>query len=246
MKYDRRSTAQMRVASVVLLVLVTVCGPITESASERRNVTITFTRAASNTPSMFPSPYVSVVDTVILTVTEGDTGPSITRRTRLARRDSIASFTLPLASGQWAFEAVVVSNNGTPIFSGNTTVDVAGTDVSVDLVVSPIAPILLAAPDSTTVTIDATGLAYALDTLYNVGPGDLVWSIPDTVPAESRTQCGNVGCVRLTPKRGALVRGQPVTIAFISNQSSAFKSPIMFVVTTPTGNVPVVIRPSPP
>jgi len=243
MKHERRPTVQMHIASVVLLVLMAACGSVTESVRARRNVTVTFSRAGSGAESIFPAPYVSVVDTVVLTANIGESGPFITQRTRLARRDSVATFVLPLAAGDWSLNALVVSNNGIPIFSGATTITVMDRDVSADLAVSPIAPVLLASPDSTNSIVDNGNIRFTMVSLYNRGTGDLLWSVPDTVPAESRTQCGAAGCVRLSAKRGVIVPGQPDTLAFIKNQVAGFNSPITFVVTSATGSIPVVVRP---
>jgi len=243
MKRYLRFSARLRETSAVLLVLMAACGSVTESVHVRRNVAVTFSRAGSGAESVFPPPFVSVVDTVILTANIGESGPFITQQTRLARRDSVATFVLPLAAGDWSLSAFVVSNNGARIYSGGTSVSVVDRDVSADITVSPIAPVLLASPDSTNSIVDNGNIRFTMVSLYNRGTGDLLWTVPDTVPAESRTQCGAAGCVRLSAKRGVIVPGQRDTLAFIKNQVVGFNSPITFVVTSATGSIPVVVRP---
>lgn len=243
MKRHLRFIERRRQTSIVLLVLMAACGSVTDSVHARRNVTVTFSRAGSGAQSMFPPPYVSVVDTVVLNASLSESGPFITQRQRLARRDSVATFVLPLAAGDWSLNALVVSNNGIPIFSGDTTITVVDRDVSADLIVSAIAPVLLSSPDSTSTIVDNGNIRFTMVSLYNRGTGDLLWTVPDTVPAESRTQCGAAGCVRLSAKRGVILPGQRDTLAFIKNQVAGFKAPITFVVASATGNIPVVVRP---
>jgi hypothetical protein len=243
MKRHLRFISRLPQTSAVLLVLMAACSSVTESAHGRRNVTVTFSRAGSGAASMFPSAYVSVVDTVILTANIGESGPFITQRTRLARRDSTATFVLPLTAGDWSLSAFVVSNNGARIYSGATSLTIGDSDASADISVSAIAPVLLASPDSTNVIVDNGNIRFTVVSLYNRGTGDLLWTVPDTVPAESRTQCGAVGCVRLSAKRGVIVPSQRDSLAFIKNQVVGFKSPITFIVTSATGSISVVVRP---
>lgn len=244
MNRSRRYRALSRTANLILLAVAAGCGAVTESAHGRHEVSVTFSRAGSSTVALFPAPYVSVLDTVVLmAIPPLESQQPVIRRKTLARRDSVASFTLPLSSGDWVLDARVVSNNGVLLDTGTTRVNVADADVSVDLVVSALAPILLASPDSTSAIVDNGQIRFTNVVLYNRGTGDLVWSISDTIPAASRDQCGTVGCVRLSAKRGAVGPGQSSTLSFIKNQIAPFQSPITFVVTSPTGSVPVVVRP---
>ena len=235
------SETRVRGATLILLALSMGCGAVTESVRARHNVRVNFTSAASG-GAAFPRPYVSVVDTVILTATLRSSGQTVARRTRLARGDSIAEFTLPLAPGDWALDARVVSNNGSQLYVGSTVASVADSDVTADIVVRPVAPVLLATPDSTTEVRSGDGV-YTSVTLYNRGVDTLAWSVPDTVPMESRAQCGAAGCVRLSVKGGVLSPTQPYIVTFIRNADTAFKSPITFLVKSRVGTLPVVLRP---
>lgn len=235
------SEARVGAATLILLALAVGCSTVTESMHARRNVRVNFTSASSGAAA-FPTPYVSVVDTVILTATLRASGLTVIRRTRLARGDSIAEFTLPLAAGDWALDASVVSNNGSQLYVGTTGVSVADSDVTADIVVRPVAPVLLATPDSTTEVLSGDGV-YTSVTLYNRGVDTLTWSVPDTVPTESRAQCGADGCVRLSVKSGLLFPDRPYTLTFIRNIPTPFKSAITFLVTSRVGTVPVVVEP---
>ena len=240
MNHNSRRNVRVRAAILTLLGLTAACGAVTESVRSHHIVSINFSSTGAG--AVFQSPYVSVVDTVILTATARSTGQSLTRRARLARRDSIASFTLPLEAGDWGLEASVVSNSGVQLYFGATHVAVADSDVSADLFVSPVAPVLLVAPDSARSVLPTDGVGPASAYVFNRGLNILDWSIPDTVPPDSRTQCGAAGCVSVSPAGGRLGPRDSVALYFTS-QSASFKLPITFIVKSSVGSVPLVVRP---
>ena len=243
MRYRLRSSAPLRAVKLLLLPLAVACVAVTESTRPKHAVRVTFTSVASSVTAI-PGPYVSVLDTVILTATERASNQSITRRASLARRDTVASFDLSLAAGDWSLQARVVSNNGSPLFSGATSVAVADTDVSVDLVVRAVGAVLVALPDSTSTIVDTGNSRYTSVTLDDRGRDSLTWSVQDTVPPDSRTQCGPAGCVRLNITRGVLsAGGDPYILQFTKNQLAPFARPITFIISSRVGSIPVVVRP---
>jgi hypothetical protein len=234
---------------LAILAAALACTTPTGDDSSRQAVRVQLASLSSSVSVPLTAPYVSVIDSINLVVTSMSTGRRQEFGQHLLRRDTDASFPIEVDTGSVQFAARVLSNNRTVLFSASPTVRVASGSfdaITVDL--TPSTGVLLVSPDSTPTTFlvnPASGEQYNQLAVHNRGTGSLAWSIRDTLPPASTSQCPLNGCVRFFPSSGAVVAGQPVTIQVIKNATrvNTFTTAITFVFTSTVGDVPVVVRP---
>jgi hypothetical protein len=149
---------------------------------------------------------VSVVDHAELTVTPGSGEPS-TQMQPLSPVQPEAVFEVQVPAGPATFEGRVVSNNGTVLFAGRRDVDVNGA-FTVDIILSPQAPVLVVTPDSLDVFEvmdgDTTLAPFVVENRGNVDL-DLVWAVADVSP--SIESCGDP-CIGFLPRTDTVHAGR--------------------------------------
>jgi hypothetical protein len=240
-----RPDAPWTSAAFLLVIVITSCVSATDASPRYQRVAFNLSPAAASAAG-FSGPYVSVVDSVDLTVTTNGIGVQRFGK-RLARRDSVAAFTVTVARGQNEFSARVLSTVGTVLYSGTQSADITESTFAVDVPLTAAGPVLLVAPDTATViqqTPPPNEFVFFFKTVvvHNRGSGTLIWSVKDTLPP-SAAQCPS-GCIRFTPLSDTLPAGTAATLTLTKKFGAQFGQPITFVITAGTnGEVPVVVTP---
>jgi hypothetical protein len=228
-------------AALLLVIAVTSCVSATDASSRLQRISFNLSPAGASAVG-FPGPYVSVVDSVDLTVTTSGIGVQRFGK-RLARRDSVVTFAVTVERGQSDFSGRVLSTVGAVLYSGTQPANITQSTFAVEVPLQAAGPILLVAPDTAKVATPLGDNGFAKKvTVHNRGTGSLTWSVKDALPP-SAGQCPG-GCIRFTPLSGTLAAGTSDTLTLTRNSSTAFGQPITFVITAGTnGEVPVVITP---
>lgn len=227
-------------SSLGVLIMLATCSELTGTAPTRA-IAVEFTSYSS--ASSVTAPWVSIADSVILDVKSGSgKGRSISSQA-LKRGINTASFSPTVYDGPAKFDARVVSTNGITLFSGSRNSDVSGADTHVTVTLLPNAPVLLVAPDTARNSTFDGKITYATFAVHNRGLDSLIWTVKDTLPLTSTSQCGTRGCVRLAPNHGALAAGQSITMLLIRQTSVPFSAPITFVIASQAGDVSIVTLP---
>jgi hypothetical protein len=231
-------------AALLLVIAVTSCVSATDASSRFQRVAFNLSPTGTSAAG-FSGPYVSVVDSVDLTVTTSGIGVQRFGK-RLARRDSVVTFTVTVERGQSDFSARVLSTVGAVLYSGTQSANITQSTFTMDVPLQAAGPILLVAPDTAKVTQQSPPgdvvFFYKTVTVHNRGSASLTWSVKDTLPP-SAAQCPS-GCIRFTPLSGTLAAGTSAALTMTRKFSTAFGQPITFVITAGTnGEVPVVVTP---
>jgi hypothetical protein len=240
-----RPNAPWASAALLLVIAVTSCVSATDASSRLQRVSFNLSRTGASAVG-FPGPYVSVVDSVDLTVTTSGIGVQRFGK-RLARRDSVVTFAVTVERGQSDFSGRVLSTVGAVLYSGTQPANITQPTFAVNLPLTATSPLLLVAPDTAKVTQQSSpfnDVVFFFKTVvvHNRGSGTLIWSIKDTLPT-SAAQCQS-GCIRFTPLSDTLAAGTSDTLTLTRKFSTPFSQPITFVITAGTnGEVPVVITP---
>jgi hypothetical protein len=148
-----------RVAFVVAAAaIVFACATPTDSGSSRQAVWLRLAALPSSANAPLTGPYVSVLDSLNLVVTSVATGERQEFGKHLERRDSVASFPIRIEQGDVQFVARVLSNNRTLLFAASSMVKIsAGSFAPITVDMSASGPVLLVAPDSSTMASTPTG-----------------------------------------------------------------------------------------
>jgi hypothetical protein len=231
-------------AALLLVIAVTSCVWATDARTRLQRVTFNLSPTGASAAG-FSGPYVSVVDSVDLTVTTNGIGVQRFGK-RLARRDSVVTFTVTVERGQSDFSGRVLSTVGAVLYSGTQPANITQSTFTVVVPLEAAGPILLVAPDTAKVPQQSppgdTAFVFKTVIVHNRGSASLTWSVKDTLPP-SAAQCPS-GCIRFTPLSGTLAAGTSDTLTMTKKFTTAFGQPITFVITAGTnGEVPVVITP---
>jgi hypothetical protein len=231
----RISAAARLTSPLVSLLLASGCRPAIEAPPHHlAGLRITL---ASDQSRLIPEPFVSVLDSVWLTITPQD-AEVIFKGKRLVPGDTNASFDVPIPEGLVGFEAGVVSTNHALLFSGATsqTIDRDGGRIGITLF--PRSSVLVIAP-STATAIPSQGRLIASTVLYNRGIGVLAWSVQDTMVIY-QTPC-RVRCLSPKPLSGLIPAGD--SVVFVGDSVLANSPPISVTITTKQGDVTLMMRP---
>lgn len=235
-----RSVVPWFSAAFLLGIVVTSCQSATDASSRFQRVAFNLSPAGGSATG-FSGPYVSVVDSVDLTVTTSGTGVQRFGK-RLARRDSVVTFTVTVERGQNEFSARVLSTVGKVLYSATRPANITESTFALDMPMIAEAPLLLVAPDTAKVVAPNSDFLAKTVVVHNRGSATLTWSVKDTLPA-SAAQCQS-GCLRFAPLSGTLLAGTAATLTMTKKFSAPFSQPITFVITAGTnGEVPVVVTP---
>lgn len=227
-------------AGVLLVIAVMSCVSATDAGSRLQRVAFNLSPAGTSATG-FSGPYVSVVDSADLTVTTSGIGVQRFGK-RLARRDSVVTFTVTVERGQNEFSARVLSTVGAVLYSATRPANITESTFALDIPLVAVAPLLLVAPDTAKVVTPNSDFLSKTVIVHNRGGATLSWSVKDTLPP-SAAQCPS-GCVRFTPLSGTLLAGTAATLTITKKFGGAFGQPITFVITAgANGEVPVVVTP---
>jgi hypothetical protein len=225
-------------ARILVALLGLACTPPLGTEAHHHAGQIVLSAAAREMPARVTGPYVSVLDSVALTITPATGSPIVLGR-HLDRRDTTASFSVELPEGSAGFDAKVFSAKLAILYLG-TANSVADRDgFSVDLTVNAQTAVMLVAPDTSSIVVPLRGLGQATFVVHNRGTGLLRFTIQDTSQV-SRTQCANVRCFKISPLADSVAAGTSVAVRVDSVR--AFQTPIPLTFSSTPGNVQVVIR----
>jgi len=235
-----RSDAPWSSAACLLVIVITSCVSATDASTRLQRVALNLSPTGASAAG-FSGPYVSVVDSVDLTVTTGGVGVQRFGK-RLARRDSVVTFTVTVERGQNEFSTRVLSTVGTMLYSAAQSVNITESTFAVNVPLIAVGPLLLVAPDTAKVITPNSDFLSKTVMIHNRGSAPLTWSVKDTLPA-SAAQCPS-GCIRFAPTSGTLAAKTAAALTMTKKFETAFAQPITFVITAgANGEVPVVITP---
>lgn len=142
-------------------------------------------------------------------------------RTQEAPLDADATgvaFEVTVPEGPARFEAQVVSNNASLLYTGARDVPVTSDGFEVVLDLEAVAPVLVAAPDSqrTAALLAPAGSPFVL---RNRGLDAVTWSVESVEPPLDG--CGEHGCLRILPSRGTVSAGASETLRVSSVSTPA-------------------------
>lgn len=188
-----------------------------------------------------PRPFVSIIDSVALLVQPLDNQPPFRHGQRLIPTDTIINLPIGDFRGRATFQATILSNNGTTLHSAQTTTDVSGPGSVVELVLTPMAPVMLATPD--TLRVPASTAVALSDSLriYNRGVGPMTYRLSNTQPPFTPRTCQiNCQVVRPSDTSGVVDPGQ---FRFFRIDGIRQNAPaVTYTLSTTQGDVRVVVR----
>jgi hypothetical protein len=228
----------MRATQTALLTAMTIvaaCLAPTATDTHAHNVNVRLSRASA---ASVPQPYVSIVDSISLTVTPHGEGP-IVRGLHLGQRDTTASFTIKVPEGTTRFDVAILSTNKTLLFAGTTSVEVDRDNFPVDIIPAPQAPVLAVTPDAATATFPPRSLiGVTRFVLYNRGRDNMIFQVIDT--ASGHSQCAPQRC--FVPRVRIDTVGPSDTVSFFVDSIRRYPDAIPLSLQTKEGSVAVIIR----
>lgn len=219
---------------ILLSALACACKADHLTRASRHSVTITLSHASA---APVPNPYVSVVDSVAITVTPA-VGQVIRGGARVDRRQSRLVLSLAVPEGMATIEAVVLSTNRSRLYIGSRSFDIVADGYLDSIPLTAQMPVMLVSPDTVVVSVKSPAYAQATLMLYNRGISNLQWTIRDTF-AVSRLQCAQLRCMKLPVSFKDVAPGfMQVTIDSIRSLAQ----PIPLTFSSANGDVIVVVR----
>ncbi|MFL5561737.1 MAG: hypothetical protein ACJ79K_09710 [Gemmatimonadaceae bacterium] len=223
-------------SKLVALIVAGACSAPAATDGHAHDVHLSLSRVSGS--ALLPQPYVSIVDSMALTVTAED-GTVARRGAHLSRRDTTTSFELKVREGSTRFDVAVLSNNGTTVLSGTSVVKVDHDDFPVDIVPTAQTPIMAVAPDSVTVVIPLPRSGRTTFQLYNRGLGaSMIVQVVDT--SSGHAQCAPRRCFVPLRILDTVPAGKPFLA--IVDTILRFNNPITLRFKTAQGVADVVIR----
>jgi hypothetical protein len=170
------------------------------------------------------------MDSVDIRVTSSGGALLFSTGRRLQRYDTSATLPVEVPAGVAVFSAQILSSNGSTLFSGSTTQNVASDGLAVVVQLTENRPVLVVLPD-TAKTTDTFRTSF---TVYNGGTDSLTWGLQSAdAPFDN---CGRF--CQFLPRSGTIGPKQQMLITaqlFIAVPSGVFS----FVLRSPEGDVRV-------
>jgi hypothetical protein len=227
--------------SAALALLAASCADPTAGGRHARGVRLSFALARG---VAFQGPYVSVLDSIAVTVTDAD-GRATALGVRLGRRDTSATFAVEVPEGTTRFDALVLSATRAVLFGGSRTLDVSADDFVVRIQTTAQAPVLLVAPDTLHVPTPTRLSTSGTVGVYNRGVGPLLVRFRGPAPLPSNG-CAPVVCLVPSGTPTPLVAdsvvvpaGAAVAVTVAAIQASHL--PLTMTFASAQGSVPLVV-----
>jgi len=152
---------------------------LTDSASRHSRVVL-------DVRSIVGGDFLTVVDTAHLTIFSG--GDEVTLTQLLGPGDDETTFDVTVNAGTVRFSVDIISNNGTPVYRGETSATIDADGFAVSIIPQPINPVMMVLPrrptfDTTTVQFGNSLLRQYTATLRVRNPGlaTLTWRVDSLV-----------------------------------------------------------------
>ena len=235
-----------RLGAIASALGVAACSSLFDAEAPELRGKVVLSRTAGNASQAVVGPYVSVIDSVTLSITASGGTPQLIGR-HLAPYDTAVTIPLRVAAGSATFSVRVLSNNDTLLYGGQVSrmIDRDGFAVTVPL--AAVKPVLVVNPDTikTSVNGPVTGQRITKVAVRNSGRDTLVWRlkpIDDTAFARCNAQSQIVLPCRASPLSGRVAANGLDTLTFFL-ATSAFRDTarrvFSFVLTSPEGDVTV-------
>lgn len=183
----------LRVGFLVAVFGITACSSLVTPDTKTANGFISLRNSGAANSLPFTGPYVSVLDSLLLTVTSDQEATSrlIGRHLRSGDTSFILPVTLP--EGQASFAVQVLSNNNSTLQNGqaSATIDKDGFSVAVQM--TSRTALMVAQPDTITASVrnTQTTLRTATAYVYNRGSANLIWRVKTLDTSFTRSPCVN-------------------------------------------------------
>lgn len=221
----------MRLRVAAILIAATGCRGLSEPEAAVHEVRVTFSVVSPQVSAPLDSPFVSVIDSVALTIEPLGAAPMVLWR-HLNGRQTTVPFSFDVPSGTVRFEARVFSTNDSLLFEGSRTVTIDTDGMTIDLTLVAQSPVLAVSPDTIRLFGDTSFL------VHNRGIDTLLFRI-DSSPV-FRTEC-RVRCFVISPTAG-IVRNDSAFLVRLHSVQTFFQAPIELTVQSSMGSVVIVVR----
>ncbi len=229
---------------------VAACSALVSTDARVVRGTIVLTRAAGTGAQAVVGPYVSVIDSLALTITAGIGGtPQLIGR-HLAPSDTVITIPLTVPAGGATLAVQVLSNNRMLLYTGQASTTIDRDRFAVTVPVVPVSPVLVVNPDTikTSALALQTGLRFTKVAVHNSGNSALIWSLKSVDTAFTRCNLSFPGtippCVA-SPASGTVAPNGNDTLTFsfpdrLPSGAPFFAAHVFsFVLTSAQGDVTV-------
>jgi hypothetical protein len=215
---------------------ILACVDITHHERHSISLVLSFGNGGGTSNAVVDSPFVSVIDSVSLSVAPAGGGTVAAYGAHVNRGRKSIPFTVQLDRGTFTFSVSVQSKNSV-LFVGDTTIDIEADQFRVDLLVSPRAPVMVVAPDTTTTLLDDGKSVVAHATVHNRGLDSLSWQLSSrpAIMANCPATCAAF------PDSGRIGAGGSQTLTFFVPNTFA-PQVLCFTLSSKQGDVPVCWR----
>lgn len=205
-------TRSLRAGTLAIILTLASCRPADGPFDGQARVEIVFGNATAL--QIVSGPHVSIVDSLFIDVTSGGGTERQTISRRLLTTDSVVQVPLTVPQGELSVDARVVSRGKTVLYRGTARGSVIGDAFSLDLAMTPQAPVLVVARD-------AMRLANGIDTLFihNRGLDSLIY----TTTYRPSAACNVNTCAAIvSPSAGSVRAGRsvPITVRVVGKTIS--------------------------
>lgn len=206
---------------------------------QRSSISILFSLASPGSVSsaVVDPPFVSVIDSVSLSIEPVGGGATAAYGAHVDRGKKLFPFTVELDRGTYTLSASVQSKNGSLLFAGQSTVSIDSDDFTVNFQLTPRAPVMVLAPDTTTTLQDDGKSVVARATIHNRGLDSLSWQLTSR-PAVMATCPATCAAF---PDSGRIGAGDSQLLTFFVPNTFA-PQVLCFTLSSAQGDVPVCWR----
>jgi hypothetical protein len=224
-------------ASCLTTAALLSCADITHHERQSIAVVLSLANTAGVSSAVVDSPFVSVIDSVNLSIASASGTPMLAYGAHVARGRKSIAFRVQLDEGTYTFSASVQNKNGIVLFDGVSTVSINANRFTVNLPVVPRTSVMVVAPDTTRTLQDDGKSVVAQVTVHNRGLDSLLWQISSRPPimASCPATCSAF------PDSGRIGAGGTQILTFLVPNTFA-PQVLCFTLSSAQGDVPVCWR----
>jgi hypothetical protein len=220
-----------------LITALLSCTDITHHERDTISVLLSLANGTGFSRVVVDSPFVSVMESVSLSVVPASGGQAVTYDARVGRGNKSIPFAVHLDRGTYTFSASVQSKSAIVLFNGMSSVSIDANHFVVNLPVVPRTPVMVVAPDTTTTIQDDGKSVVAQATIHNPGLDSLLWQLSSR-PAVMATCPATCAAF---PDSGRIGAGGSQVLTFVI--PNTFPAQVLcFTLSSAQGDVPVCWR----
>ena len=226
-----------RLSLVAASVAFLACRDVTHGDGRSVAILLSLPQTTRVASAVVDSPFVSVIDTLNLSIAPASGGPAAPYGAHVNRGRKAIPFGVELDKGTYRFTASVQSKNASVLFVGDTTVTIDADHFNLVFLLRAVTPVLVVAPDTALTILDDGKSVVARVSVHNRGLDSLSWQLSSR-PAIMST-CPQT-CAAF-PDSGRLGAGTSQALTFFVPNTFA-PQVLCFTVSSLQGDVPVCWR----